>query len=163
MVRLLERIEVAGPSGYQLRAMLEVLYSSGVRIAELLGMDLDAVDSANATARVHGKGDKWRMVPLGRTAVRFMEGYVTGVRTLQVREPEERAIWLGRDGHRLKYHVFRRQLAELVRDAGLPVVVTAHTFRHPAPRNSSAAAPIAGTSKTSSAMKTSRRSNTTPA
>lgn len=129
MVRLLERIDVTGPAGYQLRAMLEVLYSSGVRIAELLGMDLDAVDLANATARVHGKGDKWRIVPLGRTAVRFLEGYVKGVRGLRLREPEERAIWLGRDGHRLAYHVFRRELVEMVRDAGLPVVVTAHTFR----------------------------------
>jgi site-specific recombinase XerD len=129
MVRLLARIDVTGPTGYQLRAMLEVLYSSGVRIAELLGMDLDAVDLANATARVHGKGDKWRIVPLGRTAVRFLEGYVKGVRALRLREPEERAIWLGRDGHRLAYHVFRRELVEMVRDAGLPVVVTAHTFR----------------------------------
>jgi site-specific recombinase XerD len=129
MVRLLERIDIAGPAGYQLRAMLEVLYSSGVRIAELLGMDLDAVDVANATARVHGKGDKWRIVPLGRTAGRFLEGYVKGVRALRLREPTERAIWLGRDGRRLEYHVFRRQLVDLVRDAGFPVVVTAHTFR----------------------------------
>jgi len=49
--------------------MLEGRYSTRVRIAELLGMDLDAVDLANATARGHGKGDQWRIVPLGRTAV----------------------------------------------------------------------------------------------
>lgn len=129
MIRLLERIDFTSPAGYQLRAMLEVLYSSGVRIAELLGMDLDAVDVANAMARVHGKGDKWRIVPLGRTAVRYLEGYLKGIRPLRLREPGERAIWLGRGGRRLAYHVFRRELAELVRDAGLPVVVTAHTFR----------------------------------
>jgi len=129
MVRLLERIDVTGPAGYQLRAMLEVLYSSGIRIAELLGMDLDAVDLANTMARVHGKGDKWRIVPLGRTAMRFLEGYLKGIRPLRLREPGVRAIWLGRDGHRLAYHVFRRQLADLVCDAGLPVTVTAHTFR----------------------------------
>lgn len=129
MIRLLERIDVADPAGYQLRAMLELLYSSGVRIAELLGMDLDAVDLGNAMTRVHGKGDKWRIVPLGRTAVRFLEGYLKGIRPLRLREPEERAIWLGRDGHRLAYHVFRRQLEALTRDAGMPVTVTAHTFR----------------------------------
>lgn len=50
-------------------------------------------------------------------------------RVVELRDPAERAIWLGRDGHRLAYHVFRRQLVELVQDAGLPVVVTAHTFR----------------------------------
>lgn len=78
---------------------------------------------------MHGKGDKWRIVPLGRTAVRLLEGDLKGIRPLRLREPGERAIWLGRTGRRLAYHVFRRQLAELVGDAGLPVVVTAHTFR----------------------------------
>ena len=100
--------------------MLELLYSSGIRPDELLGLDTDRIDLPNQLARVLGKGRKERMVPFGRTARRFVETYLRGVRPLQLREPGETALWLNRDGRRLRYHTFRRQLAELGRQLKVP-------------------------------------------
>lgn len=129
MVRLLEKVDVSTAAGLQMRAMLEVLYSTGVRITELLSMDLGCIDLERRLARVMGKGGKERMVPMGHTAGRFTESYLKGIRPLMLRDTTVSAVWLDRNGKRFSYHVFRRHLLDLCQAAGLAVHVTAHTFR----------------------------------
>jgi len=129
MMKLLYSVNSTTPEGHQLRAMLELFYSSGVRVAELLGLDIEAVDFKNRQALVRGKGEKERMVPIGETAARFIETYLKAFRPLLVRDPQDRALWLDRQGSRMPYHTFRRQLLEVAVASGLPVHVTAHTFR----------------------------------
>ena len=68
--KLLARVPTATPAGYRNRAMLELLYSTGVRVSELLGLDVADVDLDARVALVRGKGNKERMVPIGRTAAR---------------------------------------------------------------------------------------------
>jgi integrase/recombinase XerD len=129
MLRLIAGVDVSTPQGCQLRAALEVLYSSGLRVSELLGMDVASVDLAAGVARVLGKGGKERVVPVGATALRHLESYLKGVRPMFIRGPSEAALWLGSAGGRLPYHTFRRQLLAVAKESRLPVHVTAHTFR----------------------------------
>ena len=109
--------------------MLEFLYSSGVRVAELLGLDLGQVDFRNRQAVVMGKGSKERMVAIGAVAAVATETYLKAFRPLMLRDPCLQALWLDRQGARMPYHTFRRQLLAVAERAGLPVHVTAHTFR----------------------------------
>jgi site-specific recombinase XerD len=127
--KLAARIDTTSAEGFRDRAMLELLYSSGVRAAELLGLDVADVDLANATALVLGKGRKQRVVPIGKTALRFLESYLRGVRPFLVRDPAERALWLTRTGQRLPYHTLLKRIHRHADRLALPVTVTPHTFR----------------------------------
>ena len=130
MRKLLARIQTGTPEGYRNRAMIELLYSSGLRAAELLGLDVGGVDFAHATAIVTGKGDKQRVVPIGRTALRCLESYVKAVRPFLLRDAGERAVFLDRKGHRLRYNAFAQIVRACAVRAGVDDVhVTAHTFR----------------------------------
>ena len=129
MTKLLDGLEKLTPDAHRQRAMLEVLYTSGIRVAELLAMDIDSVDLSHSVIRVTGKGAKERIVPIGNTARRLVENYLKGIRPLLQREPGETALWLNRFGARMPYHTFRRDLLASVADSGLKQSVTAHTFR----------------------------------
>lgn len=127
--RVLAHIATTDASGYRDRAMLELLYSSGLRAAELLGLNVADVDLANATALVLGKGNKQRVVPIGRTALRLLESYLKAVRPFLVRDPQETALFLNRGGRRLPYHTFLRLVHQHADRQDLTVRVTPHTFR----------------------------------
>jgi site-specific recombinase XerD len=127
--RLLAAVPTDTPEGYRLRAMLEVLYSSGLRIAELLGLDLGDVDFGHATAKVLGKGRKERIVPIGRTALQYLQGYIRAVRPLAAGTSDEKAIFVDGDGKRFPYYTFLRLLHATARRVGIKVNVTPHTFR----------------------------------
>ena len=127
--KLIAQIDTGTPEGYQDRTVLEVLYSSGIRVGELLGMDVADVDYRNAMARVLGKGRKERMVPLGRTALRFLEGYVRAVRPHLTGDPGQKALFLAVDGKRQQYNTLRKLIHDCAGRAGLTVIVTPHTFR----------------------------------
>jgi len=127
--KLLSRVPTGTAEGYRDRAMLEVLYSSGVRVGELLGLDVGDVDFKNRTMRVHGKGGKDRVVPIGRTALRYLQSYVTAVRPFILRDRAEKAVFLGKSGERLPYHIFRQLVHAHADRAGIDINVTPHTFR----------------------------------
>jgi site-specific recombinase XerD len=129
MQALLQKTDTSTVDGFQLRAMEEFLYSSGVRVAELLSLDLESVDLTARTARVMGKGSKERMVPFGLTAARFLEIYLAGIRPLRLHDPHEAAVWLDRRGKRMPYPTFRRNLIATVDALGLDQKVRPHTFR----------------------------------
>ena len=127
--KLVARIDTTVPEGFRDRAMLELLYSSGVRAAELLGLDVADVDLDHATALVLGKGRKQRVVPIGKTALRLVTSYLRGVRPFLMRDAAERALWLTRAGQRLPYHTLLKRLHAHADRLALPVTVTPHTFR----------------------------------
>lgn len=116
--------------GFRNRTMLELLYSSGLRAAELLGLDVLNVNLAHATALVTGKGKKQRMVPFGRTALSCLESYLKAIRPFMLHRGDEQAVFLDRHGHRLGYHALSQIIkACLSRSSLTGVHVTAHTFR----------------------------------
>jgi len=111
------------------RVMLEVLYSTGIRASELLGLNVRDVDLDNSTAVVLGKGDKQRVVPIGKTALRLLESYLKAVRPILLKQAHEQAMFLNHAGKRMPYHTFRRIVQRYAEVAGLEVKVTPHTFR----------------------------------
>jgi integrase/recombinase XerD len=88
-----------------LRTMMETAYSTAMRPCELLRLDVTDIDveSDRGLIRVLGKGEKERMLPIGRHAHRMLCNYIHGVRPLLLRRPEEKALWLTARGTRLKY------------------------------------------------------------
>lgn len=130
-LRLLEAPDTSTTLGLRDRAILEVLYATGLRNAEVAGLHLDHVDfSRHMLHVVCGKGAKARMVPLGEEAEAWLEEYLARGRPRLLRDPDEPRVFLSMRGR--FFH--RTELAEMVtrwaRRAGLEKHVTAHTLRH---------------------------------
>lgn len=128
MRKMLSRIPTNDLMGYRDRAMLELLYSSGVRSAELLGLDIFDVDFKHRTMMVTGKGKKQRVVPIGRTAMRNLETYLKAIRPYLLRDRGENALFLNDKGGRLKYRSFLKCVHTHSRRLGYDDV-SPHTFR----------------------------------
>jgi integrase/recombinase XerC len=127
MARLLE-FRGDDSLGARDKAIMELFYSSGLRLAELLGLDLTDVDLRDRTVRVLGKGRKARIVPVGRHAVEALQ------RWLQERTAlagvGERALFVGVGGRRLGPRIVQRRIARWARLQGLAEHVHPHMFRH---------------------------------
>jgi integrase/recombinase XerC len=109
-------------------ALMELLYSSGLRLAELVGLDLLDLDLADRTVRVLGKGKKSRIVPVGKQAARALERWLRERATFV--KPAETAVFIGRNGRRLGPRAVQIRVAQWARRQGLGVPVHPHLFRH---------------------------------
>lgn len=109
-------------------AVMELLYSSGLRLAELTGLDLAALDLADRTVRVTGKGNKARIVPVGRKAIAVLQRWLRDRATLA--HPDETAVFVGRNGRRMGARAIQLRLAAIARAQGVPVRLHPHLFRH---------------------------------
>jgi integrase/recombinase XerC len=127
MARLLE-IPEADALATRDRAMMELLYSSGLRLAELIGLDLLDLDLGDRTVRVLGKGAKTRIVPVGRVAVAALERWLE--KRVTVAAAGEQAVFVGRNGRRLSGRAVQSRVAGWARRQGLPMHVHPHLFRH---------------------------------
>jgi integrase/recombinase XerD len=113
------------------RALLEVLYGTGARISEAVGLDLDDVDVVDQTVRLRGKGGKERIVPLGRFALAAVDAYLVRGRPDLVRAGQGTpAVFLNQRGGRLSRQSAWSVLREAAQRAGLPDAVSPHTLRH---------------------------------
>lgn len=130
MRTLLAEIPTGTSEGFRNRAMLELLYSSGLRASELLGLHVRDLDLVHATVMVTGKGRKQRVVPVGRTALRCLESYLKAVRPFMVMAMDEQALFLDRWGRKLSYNAFWRIVKTCSERTDIEKIhVTAHTFR----------------------------------
>jgi len=129
MRALLSRIPTDDPQGYRDRTIFELLYSSGIRRKEMLQLKVTDIDFRNATALVMGKGSKQRVVPIGRTALRFVETYLKAIRPYLVKDPAEQILFIDRNGKPLNGPALRDRLLRYTSDMGVPFSVTPHTFR----------------------------------
>jgi integrase/recombinase XerC len=127
MARLLE-IPAGEPFATRDRAIMELLYSSGLRLAEVVGLDLASLDLRDRTVHVLGKGRKARVVPVGRVAVRMLEQWL-GARPDLARSGEQ-ALFIGRLGRRLGRRAVELRVAYWARRQGLSAHVYPHLFRH---------------------------------
>jgi integrase/recombinase XerD len=128
--RLLETPDPGAPSGIRDRAILELLYGSGLRISELTGLDVDDVDLEGESLRVLGKGGKERDVPVGSFARDAVGGYLTRGRPALATVATRGALFLNARGGRLSRQSCARLLGRYVRLAGIERRVTLHTLRH---------------------------------
>jgi integrase/recombinase XerC len=127
MARLLD-IKGKGPMVARDRAILELLYSSGLRLAELTGLDIDSVEAADATVRVTGKGSKERILPVGRHALSALAAWQTERPLLA--NPDERALFVSKRGTRLKPRSVQARVDYWARRQGIDTKVYPHLFRH---------------------------------
>lgn len=127
MARLLA-LEPRGPLDVRDLAIMELFYSSGLRLAELLALDLEHLNMAERVVQVKGKGSRDRIVPVGRLALAALQRWLALRRDLP--KLDGPAIFIGRNGRRLTPRAVQLRIAALARRQGLPVDVHPHLFRH---------------------------------
>jgi integrase/recombinase XerD len=120
-----------GPLALRNRALLELLYSTGSRISEAVGLDLDDIDVRDRSVLLRGKGGKQRLVPVGRPAVAALDAYlVRGRPVLASRGRGSAAIFLNARGGRLSRQSAWQVLHDAAERAGITAKVSPHTLRH---------------------------------
>ena len=128
---MLNAIDLSTPGGTRDRAILEVLYSSGLRVSELTGLRLTNCYFTEGFIRVLGKGDKVRLVPIGQDAMHYTRIYVDHVRnTLPVQKGDEDTIFLNRRGSQLSRITVFTTIKKLAAEVGIKKTISPHTFRH---------------------------------
>ena len=129
--RLLKQPDVMTPIGLRDRAMLEVLYSTGLRVSELTGLRISDLDAKVGCVRCIGKGDKERIVPVGKKAVAIVERYLRDARpNLLGKVRGSPALFVNRRGASLSRVGVWKILSAYGRLAGLRVALTPHMLRH---------------------------------
>lgn len=126
---IMQAPDTSQPLGQRDRAILEILYATGVRVSELSGLDLAGVDRAKGEMRVRGKGGKERIVLLGEPALRALDLYLKEGRPGLQGKERSSALFLNRFGGRLSVRGITSVLDRCARKAGLKWV-TPHLFRH---------------------------------
>jgi integrase/recombinase XerD len=131
VVRLLDTPGVDGAGPLRDRALLEVLYSTGARISEAVGLDLDDIESRERTVLLDGKGGKQRLVPIGRPALDALDAYLVRARPgLAAHGRGTPAVFLNVRGGRLSRQSAWQVLKVAAERAGIAVPVSPHTLRH---------------------------------
>jgi integrase/recombinase XerD len=129
--QLLEAIDMSLPEGGRNRAMLEVLYSSGLRVSELVDLRMNNVYFDVGFLRVIGKGNKERLVPVGKDALKFLKIYKEEVRVhVPIKQGFESYMFLNRRGRKLTRVMVFTIIKQLAERSGLKKVISPHTFRH---------------------------------
>jgi len=118
------------PEAKRDRAMLELLYASGMRVSELVSLNLDDIDTKGGYIRCFGKGHKERMIPVYEGIARILEEYIGEARPRLVHDSEKKAMFVNVRGERLTRQGLWQILKEYAKPAGLENEVTPHTLRH---------------------------------
>jgi integrase/recombinase XerC len=126
---LMEQPDTSSTLGLRDAAWLELLYASGLRISELVGIDIDDLELRSRLVKVRGKGSKERIVPFGTKAETAVRAYLA-VRGELIRNAEEEAVFVNYRGERITTRSVRRLFDGYVRDAALRTGVSPHTLRH---------------------------------
>ena len=117
--------------GIRDKAMLELLYATGIRVSELIGLNLGDVHLTMGFVKCIGKGNKERIIPIGRTATEAMERYLQDSRVKFVsKKYKDEALFLNHHGKRLSRQGFWKILKRLTKEAGIEKELTPHTLRH---------------------------------
>lgn len=135
MFRLLDSIKTDNLLGVRNRAIFETLYTTGMRVSEIAGLNVRDVDVPRLIIRVHGKGNKQRIVPVGRKAMHAIQSYRSRLKMEMVSVGEhvsdnDAPLFLNKDGGRLSTRSIRRILDKIVVECGLAVPVSPHGLRH---------------------------------
>jgi integrase/recombinase XerD len=129
--QLLEAIKLGEPEGHRNRAMLEILYSSGLRVSELVDLKISCIYRDIGFLRVIGKGNKERLVPIGSEALRFLDLYLSHYRNkMAVAKGHEETVFLNRRGKKLSRVMVFLIIKKLAEEIGLDKSISPHTFRH---------------------------------
>jgi integrase/recombinase XerD len=128
---ILSQIDLSTPEGTRNKAILETMYSCGLRVSEVVGLKLSQLFLDVGFIRVVGKGNKERLVPIGSSAVKYINIYAKTIRAHQaIQYGEEDILFLNRRGKRLTRVMIFLIIKDLTMKAGIKKTVSPHTFRH---------------------------------
>ena len=125
----LEQPDAADAKGCRDKAMLELLYATGIRVSELIGLDLEHLNLSAGFVRCPGRG-KERIIPLYQAAVRALGDYVLHVRPQMLERPNEQALFVNMSGERMSRQGFWKIIKHYQEKAGICKDITPHTLRH---------------------------------
>jgi integrase/recombinase XerD len=129
--KLLDCIDLSTPEGARNRAMLETFYSSGLRVSELITLKMNQIFFDIGFLRVIGKGNKERLVPIGKSAIKYVKIYIEEIRCHQkIQKGFDNYVFLNRRGKGLSRVMVFTIIKNLVKMAGIKKTVSPHTFRH---------------------------------
>jgi integrase/recombinase XerD len=129
--KLLAAIDLSTPEGARNRTMIEVLYSSGLRVSELVELKIPNVLTDVGFVRVIGKGNKERLVPIGKEALKYLKMYIDEVRVhIPVKKGFESHVFLNRRGSKISRVFVFTVVKDLAARIGLKKSISPHTFRH---------------------------------
>lgn len=115
---------------YRNKAMLELMYSSGLRVSELLSLEVNNIDFNMNLVRVYGKGSKERIVPIDDIATKYLFEYINIYRNTLLRNKESDILFLNSRGSKLSRQGFFKILKEIAREKGIKKELSPHTIRH---------------------------------
>ena len=129
--KLIAAIDLSKAEGERNRAMLEILYSCGLRVTELITLKLSNVSFVEGFIKVVGKGNKERLAPIGNTALKYLNIYINEVRNHQeIKKGYKDIIFLNRRGKQLTRVMIFTIIKQLAKKIGLKKNISPHTFRH---------------------------------
>jgi len=127
---LLEAPKLTDEFGFRDKAMLELLYATGMRVSELINLDMSDIHATMGFVRCLGKGNKERIIPIGHTALEVIEDYLINGRVKLQSEHKTDSLFLNHHGNRLTRQGFWKILKNLSKDARIEKELTPHTLRH---------------------------------
>ena len=128
---IMDVIDLSTSEGHRNRAMVEVMYGCGLRVSELVTLRLSNLFFDDGFIKVVGKGNKERLIPIGKTAIKAVNDYVEGKRKLlKIKKGEEDYVFLNRRGAHLTREMVFMLVKKWVAAAGIDKTVSPHTFRH---------------------------------
>lgn len=128
--QLKDSIDVSKPEGHRNRAIIEVLFSCGLRVSELVNLKLSDIYRDEQFVRVFGKGSKERLVPISSTALREIDNYWSWREELKIKPGEEDYLFLNRRGAHLTRTMILIMLKQQADEAGIQKTISPHTLRH---------------------------------
>lgn len=127
---LLETPDIKTPLGMRDRAMLEVLYATGLRVSELVGLRLEQVNLRQGLVRIMGKGNKERLVPLGEESMDWIERYLKEARADLLSDLSETIVFPSQQGRPMTRQTFWHRIKKHAFEAGITKHLSPHTLRH---------------------------------
>lgn len=129
--KIMQQLDMSTPEGERNKAILETMYSCGLRVSELINLKLSGLYPDVGFIRVTGKGDKERLIPIGSVAIKHIALYRNSVRNhLSIKPGHEDYVFLNRRGTKLSRVMIFLLLKDLVKKAGITKNISPHTFRH---------------------------------
>jgi integrase/recombinase XerD len=129
--QIISSIDVSTPEGGRNKAIVETLYSCGLRVSELVNLKLSCLDFSAGYVRITGKGDKERLVPIGDSAIKYINLYCENIRVhVPVIPGNEDVVFLNRRGRKLSRVMVFMIIKEAAKKASITKNISPHTFRH---------------------------------
>lgn len=128
VVKLIESPDTSDVYGLRDRAILETLYSSGIRVGELVGLNKENVDFIGGVLKVYGKGKKERLAPIGDRALRAIRNYLEKFPPANIKD--KKAVFLNKSGRRMTDRAVRRVVDKYIRKTSLNEKISPHSLRH---------------------------------